>query len=108
MRVMQYVLFMIDKLNLLVRKFASKPSRDKMISRDQSRRGEIDNDEDKSVEDKSVEKKSICSVDVNKIMRIDNAFPTNMLMFCDREGENESLKLLHFKRSKDIKRSSTF
>ncbi len=105
---MQYVLFIIDKLNLLVRKFASKPSRDGIISRNQFEQDEINNDEGKSVEDKSVEGKNVRSASVNKIMRIDNAFSTNILMFCDRESENESLELLHFKRSKDIKRSSTF
>jgi len=105
---MQYVLFIINKLNLLIRKFASKLSRNKMISRGQFRRGEISNDEDKSVEDKSVEEKSVRSVDIDKIMRIDNAFPTKMLMFCDRESENESLELLHSKRSKNIKKLSTF
>ena len=105
---MQYVLFITNKLNLLIRKFASKLSRDKIISRDQFRRSEINNDEDKSVKGKSVKKKSVRSVGVDKVMRIDNAFSTNMLMFCDREGENGSLELLHFKRSKNIKRSSTF
>jgi len=105
---MQYVLFMTNKLNLLVRKFASKLSRDEIIPRGQSRRSELDSDEDKSDEGKSVEEKSVRSVGVNKIMRIDNAFSTNMLMFCDRESENESLELLHFKKSKNIKKSSTF
>ncbi len=105
---MQYVLFMTNKLNLLVRKFASKPSRDGMISRDQSKRDEIDSDKDKSVKGKSVEEKSVRSANVDKVMRIDNAFPTNILMFCDRESENGSLKLLHSKRLKNIKRSSTF
>jgi hypothetical protein len=105
---MPYVLFMTNKLNLLVRKFASKPSRDEMIPRGQFGRGEIDSGKDKNVEGKSVEKKSVRSVGVDKVMRIDNAFSTNMLMFCDREGENGSLELLYFKRSKNIKRSSTF
>ena len=79
-----------------------------MIPRGQFERGEIDSGEDKSVEGKSVEEKSVRSAGVGKVMRIDNAFSTNMLMFCDREGENGSLELLHFERSKDIKRSSTF
>jgi len=105
---MQYILFMTNKLNLLVRKFASKLSRNEIIPRDQFERDEINNDEGKSVEGKSVKEKSVRSANVDKIMRIGNAFPIDMLMFCDREGENGSLELLHFKRLKNIKRSSTF
>jgi len=41
-------------------------------------------------------------------MRINNAFSTNMLMFCDRENENESLELSHFERLKTIKNLSIF
>jgi hypothetical protein len=41
-------------------------------------------------------------------MQIDNIFLTNMLMFCNKENENRSLELSHFKRSKDIKSQSTF
>jgi len=41
-------------------------------------------------------------------MRIDNAFSIDILMFCDKESENESLKLSHFEKSKDIKSSSIF
>ena len=76
---MQYVLFITNKLNLLIRKFASKFSRDKIISCDQFKQNEINSDKDKCVEDKSVKKKSICSVNVNKIMRTSNAFSTNIL-----------------------------
>jgi len=36
-------------------------------------------------------------------MQINNVFLTNMLMFCDKESENKSLKLSHFEKSKDIK-----
>jgi len=87
MRIMQYVLFIIDKLNLLVRKFASKSSRDRIIPRGQSKQDEIDNSKGKSIEDKSVKEKSIYNINVDKIMRIDNAFSTNILMFCDRESK---------------------
>jgi len=41
-------------------------------------------------------------------MQINNAFSTNILIFCDRENENKSLELSHFKRSKDIRSSLTF
>jgi len=108
MRVMQYVLFITNKLNFLIRKFAPKFSRDRMISRNQFKRSEINSDKDKSVKGKSVEEKSVRSANVDKIMRINNTFLTNMLMFCDKESENESLKFLHFKRLKDIKSLSTF
>ncbi len=40
-------------------------------------------------------------------MRINNAFSTNILMFCDKESVNKSLKLSHFEKSKDIKNRST-
>jgi len=33
-------------------------------------------------------------------MRIDNVFSTNILMFCDKENENKSLKLSHFEKLK--------
>ncbi len=103
MRVMQYVLFITNKLNLLARKFASKLSRDRIIPRGQSKQGEIESDKSKNVKEKNVR-----SVDVDKVMRIDNVFSTNMLMFCDKESENKSLELSHFKRSKNIRSSSTF
>ena len=105
---MQYVLSIIDKLNLLVRKFASKLSRNEIIFRDQFKRSEINSDKDKSVENKNVKGKNVRSVNVNKIMRINNAFLIDMLIFCDKESENKSLKLLHFKRSKNIKSLLTF
>jgi len=105
---MQYVLFIINKLNLLIRKFVSKLSRDEIISRGQFRRSEIDNDKNKSVKDKSVKEKSVYSVDVNKIMRINNAFLIIILMFCNKESENESLKLSYFEKLKNIKSSSSF
>jgi hypothetical protein len=41
-------------------------------------------------------------------MRINNAFLTNILMFCDKENENKSLKLSHFKKLKDIKNRLIF
>ncbi len=88
---------------MLVRKFASKPSRDEMIPRDQSKRDKIESDKDKSVREKSVR-----NANVDKVMRINNAFPTNILMFCDKESENKSLELSHFERSKDIRSSSIF
>jgi len=47
--------------------------------------------------------KSIYNIDVSKIMQIDIAFLTNILIFCDKENKNKSLKLLYFKKSKDIK-----
>jgi len=36
-------------------------------------------------------------------MQINNIFSTNMLMFYNRENENKSLELSHFKRLKNIK-----
>ncbi len=105
---MQYVLFITNKLNLLVRKFASKFSRNKIISRNQSKQEKINNNKDKSIEDKSIKKKSIYNIDINKIMQIDNAFSINILIFCNKENENKSLKLLHFEKSKNIKNLSTF
>ncbi len=41
-------------------------------------------------------------------MQINNVFSTNILMFCDKESENESLKLSHFERLESIKSLSTF
>jgi hypothetical protein len=41
-------------------------------------------------------------------MEINNIFSTNILMFCNKKSENKSLKLSHFKRSKNIKNQSTF
>jgi hypothetical protein len=41
-------------------------------------------------------------------MQIDNIFLTNILIFCDKENKNKSLKLSHYKRSKNIKNQSTF
>ncbi len=41
-------------------------------------------------------------------MQINNIFLTNILIFCNRENENRRLKLLHFKRLKDIKSLLTF
>jgi len=41
-------------------------------------------------------------------MQINNIFSTNMLMFYNRENENKSLKLWHFKRLKNIKSLLTF
>jgi len=60
------------------------------------------------VEDKSIEEKSIYNINVNKIMQINIIFSTNILMFCNKENENKSLKLLHFKRLKNIKSRLTF
>ncbi len=48
-------------------------------------------------------KKSIRNDDIDKIMRTNNAFLIDILMFCNKENENKSLKLSHFKRSKNIK-----
>jgi len=96
-------LFIIDKFNLLIRKFASKFFRNEIISRNQFKQNEINSDEDKNVEDKSVKEKNIYSVNINKIMRTNNAFLTNILVFCDKESENKSLKLSHFEKSKNIK-----
>jgi len=53
-------------------------------------------------------KKSVYNASGNKIMRTNNAFSTNILMFCDKKSENEILKLSHFERSKNIKNLSTF
>jgi hypothetical protein len=36
-------------------------------------------------------------------MQTNNAFLTNILMFCNKESENKSLKLSHFERLKIIK-----
>ncbi len=41
-------------------------------------------------------------------MQINNIFLTNILIFCDKENKNRSLKLSHFKKSKDIKNRSNF
>ncbi len=41
-------------------------------------------------------------------MQINNIFSTNILIFCDKENENKSLKLLYFERLKDIKSRSIF
>jgi len=41
-------------------------------------------------------------------MRINNIFLTNILMFCNKENENKSLELSHFKRLKTIKNLSIF
>jgi hypothetical protein len=41
-------------------------------------------------------------------MQIDNAFLVNILMFCDKENENKSLKLSHFEKSKDVRSLLTF
>ncbi len=69
---------------------------------------EINNNKDKSVEDKSIKEKSVCNTNVDKVMQIDNAFSINILMFCNKESENKSLKLSHLKRLKNIRNSSDF
>jgi len=96
-------LFITNKLNLLIRKFASKCSRNKIISCNQYKQDKINNNKDKSIKNKNVKKKNICNANVNKIMQINNTFSTNMLMFCDKENKNKSLKLSNFKRLKNIK-----
>ncbi len=41
-------------------------------------------------------------------MRTNNVFSINILMFCDKENENKSLKLSHFEKLKNIKNLSIF
>jgi len=101
-------LFIIDKLNLLIRKFASKLSCNKIISCNQSKQNKINNNKDKSIENKIIKEKTISNAKVNKIMRINNIFSTNILMFCDKENKNKNLKLLYFEKSKNIKSRSIF
>ncbi len=108
MRIIQNVLFITNKLNLLIWKFTLKFSRNKIISCTQFKQNKINNNRDKTVEDKSIKEKSVYNVDVDKIMRTNNVFSINMLMFCDKENENKSLKLSHFKKLKDTKSLSTF
>jgi len=68
----------------------------------------LDSSRDKNIEDKSIKEKSIRNTNVDKKMQIDNVFSTNILIFCNRKDENKSLKLLYFKKLKDIKSWSTF
>jgi hypothetical protein len=105
---MQYILFIINKLNLLIRKFTSKFSRNKIISCNQFKQNKINNNKNKSIEDKNIKEKSICNTNINKIIQINNAFSINILIFCNRKSKNRSLKLSHFERLKNIKSLSTF
>ncbi len=100
---MKYILFIIDKLNLLVRKFALKFSCNKTISCNQFKQNKINNNKNKSIENKNIKEKSICNTNVNKIIRIDNIFLTNILIFCNKENENKNLELSYFEKSKNIK-----
>ncbi len=64
--------------------------------------------EEKSREKKIIEKKSVKDSSVVKIMRIDNIFSTNILIFCDNKNESRSSILSLFVKSKNIKNRSTF
>jgi hypothetical protein len=88
---------------LLIRKFASKFSYNQIILCNQSKQDKINSNKDKSIKDKSIKEKSICNIDVNKIIQIDNIFLINILMFCNKENKNKSLKLLYFEKSKILK-----
>ena len=103
---MQYVLFITNKLNLLVRKFASKFFRNKIISQFDHKKISIN--KKKSREETNTREKSVRSINVIKIMQATNILSTNILMFCDKKSENKSLELSHFKISKNIRSLSTF
>jgi len=69
----------------------------------QFNRDEININEEKSREETSIERKNVRNANVIKIMRTNNAFSTNMLMFCDSKHENKSSISSFFVKSKNIK-----
>jgi len=83
-----------------------KFSRDKLVS--QFDHNEISINEEKFREKTSAKKKSVRSANIIKIIRTNNAFSTNMLMFYDNEYENKSLILLFFVKLKNIRSWSIF
>jgi len=98
---MQNVLSKTNIFNLLICQLISKFSRDKLIS--QSSCKSISIDKKKFRKEKITRKKSVRDNNIIKIMRIDNVFSTNMLIFCDSENESKSSILLLFVKSKNIK-----
>ncbi len=98
---MRNVLSKTNILNLLVRQLILKFSRDKLVS--QFDRNEISINEEKFREKTSAKKKSVRNADIIKIMRTNNAFSTNMLMFCDNEYENKSSISSFFVKLKNIR-----
>jgi len=84
----------------------SKSSGNKLISRFD--RNNININKKKSREKKITKKKNIRDNNIVKIIQIDNAFSTNMLMFCDSENKSKNLILLLFVRLENIKNRLTF
>ncbi len=103
---MRNVLSRINILNLLICRLILKSSRDKLIFRFD--RNNINIDEEKFREKKIIEEKSVKDSNIVKIIQIDNAFSTNILMFCDSENKSKSSILLLFVRLKNIRSRLTF
>jgi len=103
---MRNVLSKTNILNLLVCRSILKSSRDALILKFDC--NNINIDKEKSRKEKIIERKNVRDNNIVKIMRINNAFSTNILMFCDSENKSRSLILLSFVKSKNIKSRSTF
>jgi len=98
---MRNVLFKTNIFNLLVCQLSSKSFCNKLISRFD--RNKISTSEKKSREETNIKKKNIRNISVIKIMRTNNVYSINLLMFCNSENENESLILSFFVKLKNIK-----
>jgi len=98
---MRNVLSKINILNLLVCQSTSKSFCDKLISRFD--RSNISTSKEKSRKEKIIKRKNVRDNSVVKIMRINNTFSTNILMFCDSKNESKSSILSLFVKSKNIK-----
>jgi len=90
---------------LSVRQLILKSSCDKLISRFDY--NEISTNEEKSRK-KNMKKKSIRDNNIVKIMRTNNIFSINILIFCDSENESKSLISSLFVKLENIKNRSTF
>jgi len=95
---MQNVLFIINKLDLLIRQSLSKFSRNRIDIYNSFKRDNKDKEKDKSIT-----KKKVCNKEIAKIMRTNNALLTNMLIVYNRSNKSKNVKLSLFKRFKNIK-----
>jgi len=98
---MRNVLPKTNILNLLVCQSILKSSCDKLILK--SSRNDISTSEEKFRKEKIIERKSVRDNNIVKVMRINNAFSTNILMFCDSENKSKSSILSLFVKLENIK-----
>jgi len=88
----------IDIFDLLICWSILKFFYDKLVS--WFDRSNISTNKEKSWEKKFIKEKSVKIRNIIKIMRIDNAFSTNILMFCDSENKSKNSILLFFVKLK--------